>query len=109
MADQGEELRDRVRYERRVRGWSVRAASVYGGFSNTLWGQFESGGPVTATVRNGIARAFEGNSDWPESPPARPETRATAEARLSALETRMLLLEEQIELMSQELYGSPRS
>jgi hypothetical protein len=65
-----DELRSRVARERKLRGLSVRGAAALGEISNTTWGNWEKGGPLTDGVRLAVALAFGWPTTWPEAPPA---------------------------------------
>jgi transcriptional regulator with XRE-family HTH domain len=74
-----DELRERVKRERRLRGWSVRRAATesdknpnIGGISNTTWGQYEKAGVLSDTIRVAISIAFGWPRDWPVNAPATP-------------------------------------
>lgn len=74
MAD---DLRERIKTERTLRGLSVRAAAHAGRTTNTTWGRYESGEtPLTDGIRTAVATAFDWPTDWPEHPPVLPETAA---------------------------------
>lgn len=57
-----------VQAERRARGWSVRRAALAGNVSNTTWGNYEGGGPLTNRMREAVQRAFGWPGTWPEIP-----------------------------------------
>ena len=59
-------LADIVRRERLRREWSVRSAATAGGISNTYWGGFEDyKQPLTPTIVEAVARAFNWSRNWP--------------------------------------------
>jgi transcriptional regulator with XRE-family HTH domain len=67
------ELLDRVRTEREVRGLSIRQAANGTSVSNTTWNRWErGGGPPPASIRKAVAEAFGWPLDWPENPPPLP-------------------------------------
>lgn len=59
------DLLERIRQERRRRGWSMRAAASAAGVSNTTWSRMEAGAvPITPQMSQAIAHAFEWPSNW---------------------------------------------
>lgn len=59
-------LPDIVRKERLRRDWSVRTAAAKGEISNTYWGGFEDyKQPLTPTIVEAVARAFNWSRSWP--------------------------------------------
>lgn len=68
MAD---DLRERVKEERKLRSLSIRSASKLGDCSNTIWGDWESGktAEVGDKLRAAGVKAFSWEPDWPENPP----------------------------------------
>lgn len=54
---------------RKQRYGSVRKAAAAGGVSNTTWGRYEAGDPLTDTMRLAAAQAFDWPTDWPVNPP----------------------------------------
>lgn len=84
MAEQDDEdqagsdpaIRQRVVFERTTRGLSVRGAAVLGEISNTTWGAWEKGKiGLTATVREGVSKAYGWPLNWPEDLPPMPSAR----------------------------------
>ncbi len=57
-----------VQAERFARGWSVRRAAAAGEVSNTTWGNYEGGGPLTNRMREAVQKAFGWPGSWPEIP-----------------------------------------
>ena len=77
-----DDLRERVKEERKLRSLSVRRAAQAGGCSNTIWGDWENGktADVGDTLRAAVVTAFGWPADWPEHPPpsrVRPDDPAT--------------------------------
>jgi len=67
-----DDLIERIRYERKLRGWSIRAAAQAGGISNQGWSTFERTGRVTDGVQRAVMQAFDWPETWQEAPPERP-------------------------------------
>lgn len=66
----GDDLRERVRRERRSCGWSIREAATAGHTSNTTWGRWEAGEiELTPKTTRAIAAAFDWPTTWPDDPP----------------------------------------
>lgn len=68
-----DELRERVKRERELRGLSLKRAARLAGAdfaSDQAWGNWESGtSKLTPYMVRTIANAFEWPMDWPENPP----------------------------------------
>jgi transcriptional regulator with XRE-family HTH domain len=82
------DLRERVRAERRARGWSIRTAAANGGISNTAWGDWEANRrDIGDGVQAGIAQALAWPLNWPDLPlESLPTTEVNQQARRDEVE-----------------------
>lgn len=99
------EIVDRVKVERQLRGWSVRAAAAHGQCSNTTWGTYEASGKVTAKVRTAVALAFDWPGGWPENPPP---VAPIDDERIAAIEREVAELRAVVEQLAQEVQRMTR-
>lgn len=96
------ELIERVRMERRLRGWSVRQAAAAGGISNQAWSVFERGGAITGGIHRAVMQAFSWPETWQTDPPEVPIGQADVVAELrSEIEGLRAQLAEVLEVMAQ--------
>lgn len=105
MTDTDLALRERVRLERKQRGWSVRAAALEGGISNTTWGWYEHGRhPLTHGVIAGVAKAFDWSPNWTTvTPPDDLMQIAVLRRQVLELTEQMELLQRQVEVLAADL------
>jgi transcriptional regulator with XRE-family HTH domain len=102
-----DDLRERVRQERRARGWSARDAANAGHISNTTWGRWEKGEiPLTPKTTRAIATAFDWPTTWPTDPPIvtpQPDAVAALQRQVAALIEAVDLLTSTVRTQGAEL------
>lgn len=98
------EAAEAVKRERRLRGWSVRAAATAGGVSNTTWSTYEATGVLTDKMQRAIVQAFGWDATWAEHLPAEPPS--SGEDVLRMLVDEVAALRRHVELLA-ELLARP--
>lgn len=75
---------ERLKLERRLRGWSIRQAAHEAGVSNQTWGMCERSGVIGDAMQLGVMRAFSWPANWQIYVPPAPHPVADETSALRA-------------------------